>query len=384
MNAMHSGQRIAETKADRRGNREAIMKATREANADRPSPRARLRRGFALIATALGGVVMIGSVGLAVDVGRMYMTRNEAQSQVDAAVLAATLKLDGTSAGLERAAAEATGYSGASGGVVIQRADVRFAKSAAGPFEAYPSSGTGYTVARVSARTPVEMMFFPVVTGKRNADVSAVATAGQVPKTGFSQGVFPYSPWAHNEVGPNFGLTAGKQYTFRWAANPRMAVACEGDKIQSHIDKIKAANAADRGYIEIDSAAMIRKTIQTDFQNFTREVGDPVEMTNGAKNTEGDAMQLRVAQDTDTTSTTYARYVSNGQGNGRRLVVVPVNGGYPQYIIKTFALFYLLPAKDYEARGNESFCAEFVGAYVRGAETSGAGVAGAYVVRMIE
>src|SRR2546427_7056716 len=38
-----------------------------------------------------------------VDIGRMYITKNEAQSYADAAAVAAALKLDGTAAGLTAA-----------------------------------------------------------------------------------------------------------------------------------------------------------------------------------------------------------------------------------------------------------------------------------------
>ena len=39
-----------------------------------------------------------------------------------------------------------------------------------------------------------------------------------------------------------------------------------------------------------------------------------------------DALQSRVDQDTDTTSTTYAQYQSGGTGNGRRVVTVIIGG----------------------------------------------------------
>ena len=61
------------------------------------------QRGFALLASAICGIVMFGMAGLAIDLGRMYITKNEAQTYADAASVAAAMQLDGTSAGLTRA-----------------------------------------------------------------------------------------------------------------------------------------------------------------------------------------------------------------------------------------------------------------------------------------
>ena len=43
-------------------------------------------RGFVLVTMALGAVAVFGCLGLAVDLGRMYIVKNEAQSYADAAL----------------------------------------------------------------------------------------------------------------------------------------------------------------------------------------------------------------------------------------------------------------------------------------------------------
>ncbi len=48
-------------------------------------------------------LLMLGMMGLAFDLGRVYIARNEAQVFTDAAAMAAASKLDGTQAGLDRA-----------------------------------------------------------------------------------------------------------------------------------------------------------------------------------------------------------------------------------------------------------------------------------------
>ena len=53
------------------------------------------QRGYVLIALSLGLVFILGMAGLAVDIGRMYVTKSEAQSFADTSAFAAALELDG-------------------------------------------------------------------------------------------------------------------------------------------------------------------------------------------------------------------------------------------------------------------------------------------------
>ena len=60
-------------------------------------------RGFVLVACMVCAVVLFGMAGLAIDLGRMYITKNEAQSFADSAALYAAQQLDGTTTGLTNA-----------------------------------------------------------------------------------------------------------------------------------------------------------------------------------------------------------------------------------------------------------------------------------------
>src|ERR1700692_2221457 len=60
-------------------------------------------RGFVLITMAIAAVALIGILGMAVDVGRMFIAKNETQAYCDSAALAATLKLNGGSSGITAA-----------------------------------------------------------------------------------------------------------------------------------------------------------------------------------------------------------------------------------------------------------------------------------------
>ncbi len=61
------------------------------------------RRGFVLIAMSITMLLLLAMLGLAFDLGRVYIARNEAQVFTDAAAMAAASRLDGTAPGIERA-----------------------------------------------------------------------------------------------------------------------------------------------------------------------------------------------------------------------------------------------------------------------------------------
>jgi len=61
------------------------------------------RRGFVLIAMSIVMLLLLAVMGLAFDLGRVYIARNEAQIFTDAAAMAAASKLDHTPAGIAEA-----------------------------------------------------------------------------------------------------------------------------------------------------------------------------------------------------------------------------------------------------------------------------------------
>ena len=63
------------------------------------------QKGFILIAMSVCMFLLLAVVGMAFDLGRIYIARNEAQVFTDAACMAAAKQLDGTAAGVDRARA---------------------------------------------------------------------------------------------------------------------------------------------------------------------------------------------------------------------------------------------------------------------------------------
>ncbi len=58
------------------------------------------RRGFVLIALSITMLLLLAVIGMAFDLGRVYIARNEAQIYTDSAALTAVSKLDGTLQGI--------------------------------------------------------------------------------------------------------------------------------------------------------------------------------------------------------------------------------------------------------------------------------------------
>jgi hypothetical protein len=356
------------------------------------------QRGFVLVASAIAAVIVIGAVGMAIDLGRMFVVKNESQNFVDSAALAAASELDGSTNGLLRAAAVPSQINQKYdlGQYTFQEVAVRFALDPGGPWTELASASTRSRFVRVSATARPRLYFLPLLVGQDRATVISTAAAGQVEKTSFREGLFPFSPFAHDTSDPvHFGLTPGQSYTLRWPANPRLPNSrgqgsnmCPGDRSQQLLDLAQAMGGEERGFIEQTSANIIRQTVINDYQSVYRQIGDLIDMTGGAKQTILNALLTRINQDTDSTSYSYSDYVAAGRGNGRRIVGAPINdGGTPpgtNYRMIGIGAFFLRPTGEYGAGGNQAWCAEYIGSWVQGVNHRGVEESGAYVVRLVE
>ncbi|MEO5924097.1 MAG: pilus assembly protein TadG-related protein [Bryobacteraceae bacterium] len=141
------------------------------------------QKGFVLIGMAVGMLLMLGTLGLAFDFGRIYIARNEAQVFTDAAALTAALKLDGTSAGVNAAREAALqlphrwnlGTKPFSGVIVEFSADGK-------KWDASPDDTGSLAYARVSApANDIEITFLRAVGGPASFTVPAHSVAATNP-----------------------------------------------------------------------------------------------------------------------------------------------------------------------------------------------------------
>jgi Flp pilus assembly protein TadG len=358
----------------------------------------RRQRGFILIVMAGASVVLFGCLGLAVDVGRMYIAKNEAQGYADAAALAAALKLDGTSAGVTAAKNAATGMADKWNFMTsnFSGTTVEVATSTAGPWtnaNSAPSPATNYTYVRVTANAPVSLYFVPVVSAfasgnspTMSSTVSAYAVAAQVAQTTFNTGAFPFSPIGFDGAtggsqtsATNWGFVVGQQYTIRYASNG--GSECVGDAADSNHIKIGSA----RGYWGDNSSAVISEQVQGNAQEVSVTVGEVLPGVGGAKTTVASDLVARVDQDLNTSTDSYSTYLA-GPHNGRRVVTMPIQSEVDNTILG-FGTFFLMDDGAYGHSGNSDWCAIFLGqAYVsdNGGGSGASGSPGAFQVKLVQ
>ncbi len=341
--------------------------------------------GYVLVMLSLGVVFLLGVGGLAIDIGRMYVTKSEAQSFVDSAALSGTLQLDGTDLGITRAQTAVANdpkkwqFQNSS----FTNVTTAFATASSGPWTATPPSPpTNYYFTQVQTTVSLPMYLMGALAGP-TAQVAASAIAGRQGDNG-EVGEFPFSPYTRTASPDNaadpFGFQVGNLYTLRWGA-PGNNTTCGTDATKPNL----AVSGKERGYCCVQqSAATLRQAIvggDTD----PMTVGNPVEMDNGAQNVQPSVMAQRVGMDSDTTSATYPQYLAGGTGNGMRVILVPVNNGPPNFIAVGFAGFFLLNASYYSGlNGNQSACGEYIGTFVHGASNLAPGGTGAFHIKLFQ
>jgi Flp pilus assembly protein TadG len=350
-------------------------------------------KGFSLLTTAVCTVVMIGTTGLAIDVGQMFIVKNELQAYADAAALAAAAKLDGTKQGVDNAQTAAqTGPMGSTIPNNVRFDSVTLPTSAIGTgyrqnvgdtnvdYKTASSSGNAtypYKYIQVTASDTITLFFIPIVGGLSNQfPISATAVAGQIGASNGVNGLAPFSPIAHNvNDTANFGFQKDAQYTLKWAGkNSTTCTADLNDPVTTNPPFVPNNLPPQHGYVDLNGGnngnPNLRASIEYDscllcpLHVNDSIAGIPGNRSNGINPN----VQNRSNQDPDQTSTTWTAYQAAGTGNHRRLITVPVHdqtgsghgSGNATYNIIGFATFLLGPATDYNV-GSGAFCATYVG-----------------------
>lgn len=381
-----------------------------------PSSRKGQERGFVLFTMALAAIALIGILGLAVDIGRMFIAKNETQAYCDSAALAAALALDGSTTGITKAQAAVANSANKWNldTTQVSNPTVTFALTTAGPWVATPNPATGYIYARVSATVPLQLYFIPVIVSATTQNVTSTATAGQIPVTSFPRGTAPYTVVSTNTVGPSFGLIVGNSYDIQWpqyngskaGCGPTTPDACfnsppcPGDLFASKAAVASNWGASVNGYWGSNSSRVIQQQISNNIQSQPVDVGTnifPI-MTTGNKSSQAIYLDDRVNQDINITDNTVGTgdtpgtYLGDAH-NGRRLLPIPiVNPVNPTTTtVLGYGLFLLTAngpgTSNYYAKntnGNDPFCASYVGPYNIGSISPGAGGSSATWVKLVQ
>jgi len=308
-----------------------------------PVMRKRGERGFSLIMIGICLAVMVAMLGLAMDLGRVFIYKNELQAFVDASAMAAITRMDGTQAGIAAADDLATaGPLGATkpngynfGTTPVSTVTNTYATAYANTYDSYAtahgSATNNYRFIQVAASANVSLNFLPVIPGiPTTMAVSAVAISGQNPQSSITDGgLLPFAPDAHTPSDKvNFGLTPGSQYTLKWD-NGNMTT-CAGD-----LGFMPPGQPpSEHGFIDIgegNSNSNVRDAIRWGGYPNANSIPSSIsagDLLYGVPGNRGtsifDALNDRAHQDTDDTSATYAQYLASGTGNGRRIVTVAI------------------------------------------------------------
>ena len=344
----------------------------------------RKQRGIVLITMAVWAVILLGVAALAIDLGRVFINKSESQGFADAAALAAVQRLDGTSDGLVAARAAVTGSSNRwdFGTQTFTAPRIEFSRpDAPNVWELNPGNPTNYTRVRVTQTIQQRLLFAPAVSGRFRQSIASSAIAQQIPQTFYIQGLWPFAPFAFNgEPEPDFGLEPGKNYTIRYPGAIN-AAPCEGDRK----DPTHKRYGEDRGWWGDNSQAVLRNRILNDWQapGEAAMIGYPLPSVGGARTEASNEINARRVQDTDNSASNWHEYVANGTGNGRRIVVMPIQA-VETSVVKGFGMFFVLMPSQYVQSGNPPWCVEYIGrAHIPNSSKPGAGPAGGYTIRLV-
>lgn len=364
------------------------------------------RRGVVLILMALALTVILGMSGVATDGARLLITKNELQNFTDSAALAAVLPLDGTTGAFDRADEEVAA-DGNRWNFDTQRVTeytVEFGPAPDGPWETAPTTATGFRFVRVSAAADVPLFLARALPGVgATASVNARSVAGLILQNSMADGVFPFSPDAHDIGDPDFGFLLGKYYTLKYdkavgnptngpspttyllSLNDKKLIGCPADMAGAPGFRpgmtVGTGSSSERGFIDLTDRGptnpgggsnLIRDAIlgRTSF-GLSIDVGYRVIMEPGNKMTINSATGDRVQQDTDGCDACprrTPRFYATAQsafdvppeeemnnsfrsayatgfprppnGNGRRIVTTPVNDPATNIVVG-FAAFFL-------------------------------------------
>jgi Flp pilus assembly protein TadG len=371
------------------------MKHQKTERSDRPYAgrrcvrnRKRGEEGFSLVMIAVSAVVMIGMLGLAFDLGRMFIVRNELQTFVDAAAQAACKQMAGSQGSIQAAHTTATTgplSSSAPNGwnfdtSAIANVTDTYATTFGGTYDSYATASGGatnnYRFVNVTANATTPIYFLAMIPGVPTSQLlQATATAGQQVQSSVGNGgLEPFMPDAHNPANTtNFGFVAGTEYTLKWGSGGgHGTTTCGGDAGWSDPNPSSQHGFMDLGQGNGNSS-LTSLIVYGGYPNANStpssiSVGTTLGGVPGNRGSSVfSALAERSDQDPDQTSTTYAQYLAAGIGNGRRIVTVPIgdpttwsgNGNGTEQVIG-FANFLLDPGATISGSSGP-ICATYIG-----------------------
>ena len=388
-------------------------------------------RGFVLVTMAIAAVALIAAMGLAVDMGHIFVVKNETQAYVDGAAIAAALQMDGTTAGLTRADGAAANLSAAwnFSSTTLTSPTVEYGATTSGTW--YTSANvpdpTTMSYVRVTKTVAPNIYFLPaaMTSPVYTQNVQSQAIAGQVAfsaTTSIPEGLGPFIGVAacsgtvadcEGTASSNFGLTVGSEYDIQWPQynshrkncgnglgnldNCFVSSPCPGDEALNNgntnpeQEVVQNWGSSTNGYWGSNSTSVINQYILDTKQLAALTIGTDISPDLASGNKQGTAKVLddRVNQDTinyspSTASTSLQKldaYLGSPTRNGRRLIPLPMvypnaTGsqvvGYGLYLLESDQTSAGGSSSYYKSgTGNDPYCAIYAGPWVFGGTNGG-------------
>jgi Flp pilus assembly protein TadG len=292
-------------------------------------------RGSILATSAIGMLSVLLAAGLAVDISRFYLTKNELQNAADAAALAAVSALNtaplGITTATDNAVAAMNNYDLNHTGVSFPRANVQFAKNPGGPsLNEAAAQAQAAQIRFVKVTTPesaIGVSFAVSVLGN-SKNLTATATAGYSVPLNIVCNFLPVSVIDYGTP-----ITAGQTYTFRASSGTSvspgnyqiLAVAGEGGKdvrigLGAGVDKCAAPGAI----YQVDTkpgvtAGAVRQGVNTRFDEYVTSQVDPALMPPDTNIHEGADYKYD-----DYKNGVSAQTPKHDGKFGRRVVIIPI------------------------------------------------------------
>jgi Flp pilus assembly protein TadG len=292
-------------------------------------------RGSILATSAIGMLSVLLAAGLAVDISRFYLAKNELQNAADAAALAAVSALNtaplGITTATDNAVAAMNNYDLNHTGVSFPRANVQFAKNLGGPYlNEAAAQAQAAQIRFVKVTTPesaIGVSFAVSVLGN-SKNLTATATAGYSVPLNIVCNFLPVSVIDYGTP-----ITAGQTYTFRASSGTSvspgnyqiLAVAGEGGKdvrigLGAGVDKCAAPGAI----YQVDTkpgvtAGAVRQGVNTRFDEYVTSQVDPALMPPDTNIHEGADYKYD-----DYKNGVSAQTPKHDGKFGRRVVIIPI------------------------------------------------------------
>jgi hypothetical protein len=309
--------------------------------------------------------MLVGFIGLAIDIGHAYVNKSQLQNIADACALAGASALDGTSAGISDAQGRATDsgshldnkFEFNQKPLAIDSTWVTYSTTLNGTYmnmaaaQAAPTD-IKFVKVTVPSTQPTTVFFGKVIPGVSGViEVGAEAVAGRATQTQVCEGVL--DPFAVPPVDPtdptgNYGYTAGMVYEVRWSSGPGHTCPSTTFPLVGTTGQFGFADPDGCGPSQrcFEDAILDRNT----GANCVQIALNALDSTTGNMGSAAlSAMKTRFRQDTDWATYADLNAYNTGyvnSGNGRRVIrvaftdgVIP-HGSHP-YNVEGFGCFFM-------------------------------------------